>query len=77
MHATTRNTISFSAGWGQKTTAWEDVNGRWAKVIDRSASGLLLECGAIIELGPLEMHAGISSISLTIPDLEIGIGIRL
>lgn len=69
--------VYLGAGWGQKTTAWEDVNGRWAKVIDRSSGGLLLECGAIIELGPLEMHAGISSISFTLPDIEIGIGIRL
>lgn len=63
------------AGWGRYVTAWEDISGRWARVSDYSTEGALLECGLLFDFGPVELHAGVTSISFRYTDLEFGIGL--
>lgn len=64
------------AGYGKFVTAWQDISGTWAKVEDKSASGVLCECGILVNFGSIEFSMGVSTISFKYSDLDIGVGIR-
>ena len=66
--------ITGGAGYGRKVVLWEDLSGEWAKVKDLSTSGVLLECGVIFDAGPVEIQAGISTVSFRTVSLEFGAG---
>ena len=68
--------LSVGAGYGRKVVLWEDLAGEWAKVQDLSTSNVLLECGLILDAGPVEIQAGISSIAFRTISLEFGLGFR-
>ena len=61
-------------GYGRKTLLWEDIDRSWAKVSDKSASGILLECGPVVDAGPLEIQAVLSTIAFRTIALEIAVG---
>lgn len=63
-------------GYGKKTLLWEDVDHSWAKVKDKSVSGILLECGPVAYIGPLEIQAVLSTISFRTVAIEFAIGFR-
>lgn len=64
------------AGYGNFVTTWQDISGNWAKVKDKSASGLLCEFGILYDLGLVEFTVGVSTIAFKYSDLDIGVGIR-
>ena len=63
-------------GYGKYIAAWEDISNNWAEVTDYSQRGMVLDGGAEITLGMLELHIGGSTISFKHHNLELGIGIR-
>ena len=67
--------LYLGTGWSRQTTLWEDISGKWAKVMDWSQDGVLLEGGAILDIGPVEIHAGVSGTAFRFTEMEIGIGI--
>ena len=67
--------LYLGTGWSRQTTLWEDISGKWAKVTDWSQDGVLLEGGAIMDIGPVEIHAGVSGTAFRFTEMEIGIGI--
>ena len=68
--------ISAGAGYGRKVVLWEDLSGEWAKVQDLSTSNVLLECGLIVDAGPVEIQAGVSTIAFRTISLDFGLGFR-
>ena len=68
--------IFAGAGYGRKAVLWEDLSGEWVKVQDLSTSGILLECGLLLDAGPVEIQAGLSTIAFRTVSLELGLGFR-
>lgn len=64
------------SGYGHSETLWEDAAGKWAKVDDYSAKGICADAGIIFTISYFQASAGISTISLKNPTLEIGLGVR-
>jgi len=64
------------SGYGHSETLWEDAAGKWAKVDDYSAKGICADAGIIFTISYFQASAGISTISLKNPTLEIGLGLR-
>ena len=67
---------SAGMGYGKYIAAWEDISNNWAEVTDYSHRGMVLDGGAEITLGMLELHIGGSTIGFKHHNLELGIGIR-
>ena len=63
------------AGYGRYTLAWQDIDGNWAKVCDKSSKGIAADAGMLISIGHLSLMAGISTICFTHLNAEIGVGI--
>ncbi|MGM9788216.1 MAG: hypothetical protein ACI3ZF_04845 [Candidatus Cryptobacteroides sp.] len=66
--------IYAGAGYGQVVTCWEDSSGSWARVVDLSPCGILLDAGALFNLGKLEVNIGINCTAFKLTALQIGIG---
>jgi hypothetical protein len=64
------------SGYGHSETLWEDAAGKWAKVDDYSAKGICADAGIIFTISYFQASAGISTINLKNPTLEIGLGVR-
>ncbi|MBR3440174.1 MAG: hypothetical protein IKH00_00750 [Bacteroidales bacterium] len=64
------------SGYGCSETLWEDVAGKWAKVDDYSAKGICADTGIIFTKSYFQASAGISTILLKNPTLEISLGVR-
>mgnify|MGYP007070306293 CR=1 FL=1 len=64
------------SGYGLSETLWEDASGKWAKVDDHSAKGICADAGIIFTKSHFQASAGLSTIALKNPTLEIGLGIR-
>ena len=62
------------AGYGQRTLAWETVEGKWVKNTDHSASGIAMEIGAIGTYNNFALSLGIQTIGFKYMELGIGIG---
>lgn len=63
------------SGYGRSETFWEDSSGRWAKVEDYSSQGICADAGLIFTKGHFTASAGIRTINLGKPALEVGIGV--
>lgn len=61
-------------GYGQRTLAWETVEGEWVKNIDHSASGLAAEIGAIGNYKNFALSLGVQTINFKYMELSVGIG---
>ena len=62
------------AGYGNRTLAWETVEGEFVKNIDHSASGVAVEIGAIGRLGVFALSAGCQTVDFKYMELSVGIG---
>ena len=64
------------SGYDCSETLWEDVAGKWAKVDDYSAKGICADTGIVFTKSYFQAAAGISTILLKNPTLEISLGVR-
>ena len=64
----------MGVGYGQRTLAWETVEGEWVKNIDHSASGLAAEIGAIGNYKNFALSLGVQTINFKYMELSVGIG---
>lgn len=62
------------AGYGQRTLAWETVEGEWVKNIDHSASGLAAEIGLIGQYKGMALSLGAHTVNFKYMELSVGIG---
>jgi hypothetical protein len=65
----------IGVGYGSKQLAWEDSSGEWAKVTDRSYSGVSIDYGLLFSFRRLLFSVGGSSITTKYSDLVLGVGI--
>lgn len=63
------------AGYGQRTLAWETVDGEAVKNIDRSAAGVAGEMGLLLNVGKLAVSVGYHTVNLKNHELGVGLGI--
>ena len=64
----------IGAGYGQRTLAWETIDGEWVKNTDHSASGVAAEIGAIGNFKRFALSAGVQTINFKYMELSVGIG---
>lgn len=64
------------AGYGVHSLVWQDVDEQWAKVSDKSFSGLAFDAGAVVSFGHFSLMAGIDVIGLSRLNPEIGVGLN-
>ena len=62
------------AGYGQRTLAWETLDGRWVKNIDHSASGIAAEIGLIGNIKGFAVSLGAQTVNFKYMELSVGIG---
>ncbi|MBR6465673.1 MAG: hypothetical protein IKS82_04480 [Bacteroidales bacterium] len=76
------NTMLYAgAGYGQRTVYWQDKSENWAKVTDRTSSGVAVEAGVIYSFlntsaRNLSLSAGINTINFKTLGFTIGIGVN-
>lgn len=68
--------VYAGTGYGRRTLAWQDVDGKWAEVSDYSCRGPAFETGMIFSYRRLAFSAGVSSISFKTAALTAGIGLK-
>ena len=64
----------IGGGYGQRTLAWETVEGEWVKNIDHSASGLAAEIGLIGKFKGCALSLGVHTINFKYMELSAGVG---
>ena len=64
----------IGGGYGQRTLAWETVEGEWVKNIDHSASGIAAEIGLIGKFKGCALSLGVHTINFKYMELSAGIG---
>ena len=64
----------IGGGYGQRTLAWETVEGEWVKNIDHSASGLAAEIGLIGQYKGMALSLGAQTVNFKYMELSVGIG---
>lgn len=62
------------AGYGQRTLAWEAMDGKWVKNIDHSASGIATEIGLIGQFKGFALSLGVQTIKFKYMELSAGVG---
>lgn len=75
MSTSRRFGFRLGAGLTSYTRCWEDVSGQWAKVDDKSFSGLAADAGIFIAFKPLLISLGATSDFSGHVDLQLGLGI--
>ena len=68
--------VYAGTGYGRRTLAWQDVDGKWAEVSDYSCRGPAFEAGLMFLYRRLAFSAGVSSISFKTAALTAGIGLK-
>lgn len=63
------------AGYGQRTLAWETIDGEFIKNTDHSASGVAAEIGLIGKLKNFALSAGCQTVNFKYMEISAGIGI--
>lgn len=63
------------AGYGQRTLAWETIDGQFIKNTDHSASGVAAEIGLIGKLKNFALSAGCQTVNFKYMEISAGIGI--
>ena len=64
----------IGGGYGQRTLAWETVEGEWVKNIDHSASGIAAEIGLIGQYKGMALSLGVQTINFKYMELNVGVG---
>ena len=64
----------IGGGYGQRTLAWETVEGEWVKNIDHSASGIAAEIGLIGQYKGCALSLGVQTINFKYMELNVGVG---
>ena len=64
----------IGGGYGQRTVAWETVEGEWVKNIDHSASGIAAEIGLIGQYKGMALSLGVQTINFKYMELNVGVG---
>jgi hypothetical protein len=64
----------IGGGYGQRTLAWETVEGEWVKNIDHSASGIATEIGLIGQYKGMALSLGVQTINFKYMELNVGVG---
>ncbi len=62
------------AGYGQRTLAWETIEGEWVKNTDHSASGIATEIGIIGQHKGFALSLGVQTINFKYMELSVGLG---
>lgn len=62
-------------GYGQRTLAWETVDGELVKNIDHSASGVAAEMGLLLNVGKLAFSLGYHTVSFKNHELGASVGV--
>ena len=62
-------------GYGSVTSAWETVDGKWAKNMDHSATGTAVELGGILQLGKFALSVGFHTVNFKHHEVSGGLGI--
>ena len=70
-----RLSVYAGGGYGAMNILWEDASGGWARVSDKSCSGISPEAGIILSFGRLRLLAGLSAITMEDTSAQIGIGL--
>lgn len=68
--------IYAGSGYGSALFLWEDADGKWARVEDISVEGVSVDAGLILSAGIITASAGISTIRIKKPTIEVGVGVR-
>ena len=61
-------------GYGQRTMAWETIDGEWVKNIDHSVSGLATEIGLIGKYKRCAFSLGVQTLNFKYMELGVGVG---
>ena len=64
----------IGGGYGQRSLAWETVEGEWVKNIDHSASGIAAEIGLIGKFKGCALSLGVHTINFKYMELSAGVG---
>ena len=64
----------IGGGYGQRSLAWETVEGEWVKNIDHSASGIAAEIGLIGKFKGCALSLGVHTINFKHMELSAGVG---
>lgn len=64
------------AGTGKWTLTWMDMDSNWAKVSDRSHSGIAAEAGLVANWKFLAFSAGVTTIKFNTFQANVGVGVR-
>lgn len=67
--------LYVGAGYGQRTLAWETVDGELVKNIDHSASGVAGEAGILLNIGKFAVSAGYHTVNFKNHELGASVGI--
>ena len=67
--------VYIGAGYGNRTLAWETVDGELVKNTGRSATGVAGEAGVILSVGKFAISAGYHTVNFKCHELGAGIGI--
>lgn len=62
-------------GYGYRNLYWKDFQGEWAKVSDRSCSGLSLDAGLAFKFGKVALILGVNNTAFKYTEAEVGIGV--
>ena len=62
-------------GYGYRNLYWKDFQGEWAKVSDRSYSGLSLDAGLALKFGKVALTVGVNNTAFKYTEAEVGIGV--
>lgn len=63
------------AGYGSRGLYWMDYQRDWAKVSDRSCSGLTIDAGVVLKLGKMAVTIGVNNTAFKYTEAEVGIGV--
>jgi hypothetical protein len=64
------------SGYGSLQIFWEDSAGKWAMVDDLSLKGISADAGLMLSAGLFTASAGVSTIKMKKPTIEVGVGVR-
>lgn len=67
--------LYVGAGYGSAVSAWETVDGRWAKNTDHSATGVAADLGGVLRLGKFAVTLGFHTVNLKHNEVAAGVGI--
>jgi len=69
--------IYLGAGYGTRKEAWQDIEGAWGEVTDRTFKGVSADMGILLMLNNhLSIHVGITTTQFKYLDAEAGFGVN-